>query len=339
MFSISKSTLSPKRPTPSRVSRLVTVAAIIYVVYMFLRYSVYRPTAVQRGPKPTKACSSLLPGSATEFGKARVQLYDKLGVNTKPFLTLGRCEGVYTKGVPALSGKSSSQGLHLDEMFRFEGEQVYPVLKRLEVPVRAFVIPYPGKVAQQVHDHAAALLESLLGPHAVWYQDPNIYHASLHHASHHLDPQPAEQEEVLKELEQASAVVNPMCPIQVSLERVVVTPGGVLMALWQVGAGAEPADLRRVLRETLPRSPSKQIVADKVILHTTVARVLRLGPDMDGDRAKRELLNVARTLSEQLCGIEATLPMVWFVEETDLLALALGGQFLKHELPLRCSSE
>lgn len=327
MSSISKSTLSPKRHTRPRVSRLVTVAAIIYVVCMFLRYSVYRPSAVQRGPKPTKACSSNLPGSSTEFGKARVQLYDKLG------------EGVYTKGVPALSGKSSSQGLHLDDMFRFEGEEVYPVLKRLDVPVRAFVIPYPEEVAQQVHDHAAALLENLLGPHTVWYQDPKIYHASLHHASHHLDPQPAKQEEVLEELEQASTVVHPMCPIQVSLERVVVTPGGVLMALWQVGAGAEPADLRQVLRETLPRSPSKQIVADKVILHTTVARVLRLGPNMDGDTAKRELLNVAQTLSEQLCGIEATLPMVWFVEETDLLALALKGEFLKHELPLRCSSQ
>jgi hypothetical protein len=68
----------------------------------------------------------------------------------------------------------------------------------------------------------------------VW-QDPRLYHSNVHHASHHQDPQPATAAEVAAELQAIEAVARDSCALTVVLERVVVTPGGVLMACWQVG--------------------------------------------------------------------------------------------------------
>ena len=87
---------------------------------------------------------------------------------------------------------------------------------------------------------------------SVWYQDPAIYHFSVFHASHHLEAHAASAGEVAGEAAAIRAVARASCPIRAVIERVVVTPTGVVMALWNVKGGTEPADLRRRLRGGLP---------------------------------------------------------------------------------------
>jgi hypothetical protein len=208
-----------------------------------------------------------------------------------------------------------------------------------------------------------------------------MYHFSVFHASHHLDPHAASALEAKEEAAAIRGVARASCPIVAVIERVVVTPTGVVMALWNVkggraGAchsphiarpsrhchsrhvmsrhvtrpsrhvtvtvthatsrhvssrhaisgrhltkwfaanqsfgrvahqtkaavirspdqnifvcgfltdGTEPADLRRRLRGALPQAPAKQIVADDVILHTTLARLLRPPPTREVGRCR-----------------------------------------------------
>ena len=53
-----------------------------------------------------------------------------------------------------------------------------------------------------------------------------------------------------------SSAVDPthvrLCPIEAVIERVVVSPSGVVMALWNVAGGAEPRAFRDALRRALP---------------------------------------------------------------------------------------
>jgi hypothetical protein len=62
-------------------------------------------------------------------------------------------------------------------------------------------------------------------------------------------------------------------------------------------------------------------------MHTTLARLLRPPPGAGGDAAAATAAAaaIARQLTERLCGVEVTLPIAWFVQERDKLALALGG--------------
>jgi hypothetical protein len=67
-----------------------------------------------------------------------------------------------------------------------------------------------------------------------------LYHSNIHHASHHRDPQPAASAEVDAEVRAVEDVARAACSLTVVLERVVVTPGGVLMACWQVHTSTTP---------------------------------------------------------------------------------------------------
>ncbi len=72
--------------------------------------------------------------------------------------------------------------------------------------------------------------------------------------------------------------------------------------------------------------------------HSTVARVLA-PPNGDASAAEGNAAaatNTQRALTEALCGVKASLPVAWFVEEFDVLALALGGRFDKHDVPFQC---
>jgi hypothetical protein len=51
---------------------------------------------------------------------------------------------------------------------------------------------------------------------------------------------------------------------------------------------------------------------------------------------QQALEEVAADLSDELCGLVAQFEELWFVEELDLLALALRGRYVKHAGPLRC---
>lgn len=108
------------------------------------------------------------------------------------------------------------------------------------------------------------------------------------------------------------------------------------------------------------------------MLHTTVARLLQ-APPLDGggggggaaegslqhaalglppppseqQRQQQEpqqpqqlaagpIVDAVDRLSRELCGLRATFGEVWFVEEQDLLALALNGRYVRHVAPLAC---
>ena len=48
------------------------------------------------------------------------------------------------------------------------------------------------------------------------------------------------------------------------------------------------------------------------------------------------LQEVMEDLSDELCGLIAEFDELWYVEEEDLLALALGGSYVKHASGLQC---
>ena len=72
-------------------------------------------------------------------------------------------------------------------------------------------------------------------------------------------PIPATLERVEDEKERIASVARQSCPLRVVLERVVATPGGTVLACWQLANGTDPARLRRELRAALPEAPAKQV--------------------------------------------------------------------------------
>lgn len=77
----------------------------------------------------------------------------------------------------------------------------------------------------------------------------------------------------------------------------------------------------RALRGALPRAPpdARQTVQDAAILHTTLARLLRLPRSADAGRVLRSgapdgaavLRSAVAQISAELCGLRATLPTLW----------------------------
>ncbi|KXZ47400.1 hypothetical protein GPECTOR_35g838 [Gonium pectorale] len=51
------------------------------------------------------------------------------------------------------------------------------------------------------------------------------------------------------------------------------------------------------------------------------------------------VVRAVEVLSATLCGLRAQFGEVWFIEEQDLLALALNGRYIKHVAPLSCPAE
>jgi hypothetical protein len=255
--------------------------------------------------------------------------------------------GVAEKGVTAFAGTTTTQGLGLSSLFRFDSRtgKASAILEPLSVPVRAIVVPLPGdspaatKIRRETRDALRRFFPPAGGDFghgdSVWFQDPELFHFSVFHASHHLEPVPASSRERSDELDAVRRVAALACPMDVVVERVVVSPSGAVMALWNVEDGAEPGSLRDSLREALPNAPEKQIVADRVIWHSTVARLLR-PPATAGDGGAAAALAAQNLLTEKLCGTRARLNKAWFVHERDKLALALGGRFETFEAHFGC---
>ena len=258
--------------------------------------------------------------------------------------------GVAKNGVTAFAGATTTQGLGLSSLFSFDPRtgKASAILQPLSVPVRAIVVPLPGdsKAARKIRGETRDAMRRFFPPaggdfghgDSVWFQDPDLFHFSVFHASHHAAPVPASEREQADELDAVRRVVSRQCPMDVILERVVVSPSGAVMALWNVNAGAEPSALREALREALPRAPEKQIVADRVIWHSTVARLLR-PPATAGDGGAAAALAAQRLLTEKLCGTRARLEKAWLVRERDALALALGGSYETFEARFGCRGD
>ncbi len=86
------------------------------------------------------------------------------------------------------AGKHVTQGLQQDTLFRFDaGGRASARLRKLDVPVRAIVVPFPDEVvAKALAGAVAAHLVPVLPPGALWLQDSGLLHATLWHASRHV---------------------------------------------------------------------------------------------------------------------------------------------------------
>ncbi len=64
--------------------------------------------------------------------------------------------------------------------------QVTPILTLLDVPVRAIVAPFLDRHASRLLSEAVRRAVLPLEPAGgVWFQDSDMYHATVWHASHH----------------------------------------------------------------------------------------------------------------------------------------------------------
>lgn len=144
-------------------------------------------------------------------------------------------------------------------------------------------------------------------------------------------------------MEAVKGVTKNLCPLKIVLDRVVLTSTGVLLGLWQVESGTDPAEIRSRLREALPRAPQKQLY-DPVLLHTSFARILR-HPRLPKEQSASSFDNVkffhelVAQINEKICGFQATISELWYVEEYDVLALALNGKMKVRRLHLGCNRQ
>ena len=163
----------------------------------------------------------------------------------------------------------------------------------------------------------------------------------MFHASHHIQPVPATDDEIQAEATAVKTVSEGLCPLRIVLDRVVLTSTGVLLGCWQVISGTDPITIRARLRTALPRAPEKQLY-DAAILHTSFARLL--GPPKDSSMESHSTSDqiqffhklVAR-LNSEISGFEAVVSELWYVEELDVLALALDGRMKVRRFPFGCS--
>lgn len=161
----------------------------------------------------------------------------------------------------------------------------------------------------------------------------------MFHASHHHDPVVATPSEVNAEARVVETVAAQCCELSIVLERVVLTSTGVLLGCWQVLNGTDPAVIRNELQKALPHAPAKQLY-NEVMLHTSFARLL--GPPANSNSEESSLSVFKKLVSQlnvDLHQHKARVKEMWFVEELDLLALALKGRIRKHRFALRCEKD
>ncbi|KAG8070263.1 hypothetical protein GUJ93_ZPchr0006g43858 [Zizania palustris] len=112
---------------------------------------------------------------------------------------------------------------------------------------------------------------------------------------------------------------------------------GVLLVVWQVESGTDPANIRSRLREVLPLAPQKQLESaqpfDHVkFFHDLVARVNGKIRGFQVDLSFRlpimylQINTLIRKFGMHLTAIQATVSELRYVDEYDVLALALNGK-------------
>uniref|UniRef100_A0A0E0LRR8 Uncharacterized protein n=1 Tax=Oryza punctata TaxID=4537 RepID=A0A0E0LRR8_ORYPU len=221
------------------------------------------------------------------------------------------------RGAAFLDGGETSQSLTLSELFDTRDGAVVPRLKAANPPVRANVLYLDPEFAAVI---SKAVKEVFL-PYfnqAIWFQNMSIYHFSMFHASHHLEPIVASEDEIQAEVDAVKRVTEDVCPLRIVLDRVVLTSTGVLLGLWQVESGTDPADIRSRLREALPRAPQKQLGNAQSLDHVKFFH------------------DLVAQVNSKIRGFQAAVKELWFVEEYDVLALALNGKMKVRRLQFGC---
>ncbi|XP_022135358.1 uncharacterized protein LOC111007329 isoform X2 [Momordica charantia] len=244
------------------------------------------------------------------------------------------------KGAVFLKDGETSQSLSLSDLFTIKDGSVTPVLKAANPPVRANVLYLSTEYSVPISE----AVKSVFNPHfdkAIWFQNSSMYHFSMFHASHHITPVPATEDEIEAEVAAVKSATEHMCRLKIVLDRVILTSTGVLLGCWQVISGTDPVTIRAKLRTALPHAPEKQLY-DAAILHTSFARLLghpKLSEMLHGSSDELQLFHelVAR-LNKQIRGFEAVVSELWYVEEYDVLALALNGRMKIRKFQLGCSS-
>ncbi|XP_022856261.1 uncharacterized protein LOC111377399 [Olea europaea var. sylvestris] len=242
-------------------------------------------------------------------------------------------------GAVFLKQGETSQSLSLSDLFTLENGNVTPVLKAANPPVRANVLHLSPEYSVPISE----AVKSIFSPYfnkAIWFQNSSMYHFSMFHASHHIAPVPATEEEIEVEAGAVKAVAEDVCPLNIILDRVVLTSTGVLVGCWQMVSGTDPVTIRDKLRTALPRAPEKQLY-DKAMLHTSFARLLghptKLSEEENNSSPLQIFHELVRTLNNQIRGYQATVSELWYVEELDVLALALNGRMKTRKFKLGCS--
>ena len=257
-------------------------------------------------------------GAGEDWCWARHRLYERIAVSA---LAAGRLQSIQSHDAGELFALPADGPA--------EGRPV-PVLHALETPVRAVVLKAaPGTQVAAVKDAVRAALDGAADPGRVWWQDESMFHSTLVHASTHTDPVPSTPTEISYEKDAVRVEAGFLCAVVAALERVFLTASGTVVAGWQIETGTEVADMRRRLRRILPNSPEKQTVTSPEILHTTVARFVE--PPERPEAVARALEAATRGL----CGHTLAFGELAYVEERDLLALALRGDYAATEYPLK----
>ncbi|KAG8379170.1 hypothetical protein BUALT_Bualt07G0060400 [Buddleja alternifolia] len=318
------------RPVKITVIWLICAASFYSFFHMALRNS----------PRPT-----ISEGSSISNAEKRSILYTKME------------KDLDENGAVFLKQGETSQSLSLSDLFTLKDGTVTPVLRAANPPIRANVlhlsseysVPISTKVLIEIPSWAlhffplAEAVKNILLPYfdkAIWFQNSSIYHFSMFHASHHISPVPATEAEVEAEASAVKASAESMCPLSIALDRVVLTSTGVLLGCWQVVSGTDPVTIRAKLKTALPRAPQKQLY-DDTMLHTSFARLLGPPKKFSEEENKFSGLQIFHELvnrvNNQIRGLKAMVSELWYVEEYDLLALALNGKMKIRKFQMRCS--
>ncbi|XP_076891512.1 uncharacterized protein LOC143542942 [Bidens hawaiensis] len=241
-------------------------------------------------------------------------------------------------GALFLKHGETSQSLLLSDLFDIANGSVTPVLKAANPPVRTNVLyltsEYSLPMAKAIRDIFSPTLNEV-----IWFQNSELYHFSMFHASHHISPVPASEEEIEAEVDAVKSVANQLWPLNIMLDRVVLTSTGVLLGCWQVISGTDPVNIRSKLRNALPHAPEKQLYAP-AILHTSLARILghpkNSSEETDVDSELQHFRELVVRLNKHIGGTKVIISELWYVEEYDVLALALDGKMKIHRFQFGC---
>ncbi|KAL5722724.1 hypothetical protein ACHQM5_006210 [Ranunculus cassubicifolius] len=268
-------------------------------------------------------------GSAQSISSSeqRSRLYDKMA------------RDLNEHGAVFLQGGETSQSLSLSELFSLKDGVITSVLKAANPPVRANVLylstEFSLPISKAVRDVFLPYFDG-----AIWFQNSSLYHFSMFHASHHLVAVPATEDEIEDEANSVKDVAENVCPLNIILDKVILTSTGVLLGCWQVKSGTDPVTIRAKLRNALPHAPEKQLY-NPAMLHTSFARLL--GPPKISSQEQDKETNLlqlfqslVKRLNDQLRGFEAVVSELWYVEEYDVLALALDGRIKSRKFQLGC---
>ncbi|KAG8652459.1 uncharacterized protein LOC110618026 isoform X2 [Manihot esculenta] len=213
-------------------------------------------------------------------------------------------------GPAFLKHGGTTQSLSLSDIFTLKDGSVKPVHKAANPPVRANVLYLSPEYSVPISESAKQVFHPYFGK-AIWFQNSSLYHFSMFHASHHIVPVPATEDEIEAEATAVGAVAEGLCPLKIVLDRVVLTSTGVLLGCWQY---------------------------DDAILHTSFARLLG-HPKVSSTEPSKELHvshELVARLNSIIRGAEVVISELWYVEEYDVLALALDGRMKERRFRLGC---